>query len=127
MAGEEAVIRSPRSMVTIEWTADARASKGDIITAVSLWGIVLEDVRRGDTVAVCIDCDLIEMKKFEGTEGETAWKAGHRIALSGGPNARKFADADREDPRPRHPEILGFVHKDTATTDTRIEIVWRHS
>ena len=113
MAGEK-IYRYGRAVKSIDWTATANGSKGDLIELPSGYGFLLDDVRRGGRVAVALECDLVTVPQ---PDTARAWKAGEPVYLDG--------DDKIDDETNIAKAKLGVVHHDIDATEARVPIVWQ--
>ena len=113
MAGEQIYRLGGGKITTVDWTADANGSKGDLVVAGGQPGFLLDDVTSGKVVAVGLECDLVTVPQ---PTTARAWKAGQPVAWSNGGLAPNTAlTSDR----------LGYVHHDVEASEGRVPVVWR--
>ena len=113
MAGEQIYRFGGGKITTIDWTADANGSKGDLVVVGRDVGFLLDDVTSGKVVAVGLECDLATVPQPSTAK---AWKAGEPVAWHNGEIALNTALTSN---------LIGYVHHDTAASETRVPIVWR--
>ena len=112
MAGEQVYRAGGGKVTTIDWTAPANASKGDIVSLGTTYGFLLDDVTANGVVAVGLECDLVTVPQ---PSTARAWKADESVGFTGAEIAPLSLVNSR----------IGYVHHDVGADESRVPIVWR--
>ncbi|MCY4056641.1 MAG: hypothetical protein OXG44_01435 [Gammaproteobacteria bacterium] len=117
MAGENITPMSVRHMVSIEIVLDADGAKGDLLRSGGKIGFLLQDGKKGDTVPLCIECDLVVMPR-----GGLRGVAGGHVLYDNG----KFRYKSGNLSNPERHLMVGYLHRRAQASETQVEIVWRN-
>ena len=63
MAGENARLLKTEHLTSCDWIANGDVAKGDVVEFGESIGIAMSAGSRGETVALCVECDLVEVPK----------------------------------------------------------------
>ncbi len=109
---------SPRGLVSVDWVADKKVRKGNILAVGDVVGFALADAAKGATVALCIEADLVEADKDAGPIG-----TGKAIVYNKGQMVVSQADARQLSKRTG---LCGIAHDAAKAEDATVRMIWRN-
>ena len=120
MAGEAVLLLTPRRAVSIDWVATKRVSMGDVEVVGDCVAFAMSGAKKGETVAMCIEADLVDAPKKENQTLE----AGQLLRFERGKSAVSGDVSVQQ--RGRGDMLCGYVHDAAREADTRVRMVWRN-
>lgn len=121
MAGENIRLLSPKGVVSIDVVLTEDVSRGDFLVCGTSACFALADGQRGETVAMCIEADLVEVPKPTGG----GWEPGEKVGMKKIEHAN-FGILSKGDAGKAASFVIGYVHRAAKGRDDRAEIVWRN-
>lgn len=120
MAGEAVLLLTPRRAVSIDWVATKAVSMGDVQVLGDCVAFAMSDAKKDETVAMCIEADLVDAPKRKGQ----ALEAGALVRFEQGKSAVSNDVTNQQ--RSRGDALCGYVHDAAPAMDERVRMVWRN-
>ena len=131
LGGEKIYPLTGKGLVSIDWKATKKVTKGDLVRVNDVMAFALHDAKKNETVSMCIRCDLVEFPRPADEDGDNhnnTIPAGQRVWAERNSKGKKEIRGDvsgfNDNKLPTSREWCGIVHEDAVGDATRIKLVF---